>query len=496
MGLWSIVSDRLETARLRAKYERLVHERLVDLTEGGTSLPVAEDPGRWSLLGSDGGRLDEPRRRDARSEARRLVAHNPHARNILRLLESYVTGPGLSLAHQRRVTAVRDGSSSLLPRADALWRDFLAANQLHYSHREHARRAWRDGECFIRRFSGVAWPPQLRFVDPEAIGPSAEAPETHGIITEPHDVESPLEYLRVDPSSSRLLERIPASEMLHTRVGVDSNQKRGVTIFLPVTHMLECFHKWVETELLARKLQSSIVLWRKVQGSPQQAAALADAMASGSTMDPGAGSIRREALRPGTILTTNHGTEIQYLQPNTNFGDAVPLGRVLLLCTAAGAGLPEFMLTSDASNANYASTMVAEGPAVKLFQSEQQFFAAEFTRLWRWIMAEAVALRLLPADFFDLVEPSWSFPQLVSRDRPRERLADVRLVESRVLSRAEVARRDGVDPATMRSELQAEADAKRTGNADDADGRDIRRSGSIRESIPVSFNRRSSSESA
>lgn len=463
MGLWSIVADRLETARLRAKYERLVHERLVDLTEGATNLPVSEDPGRWSMLGGDGGRLDEPRRRDARSEARRLVAHNPHARNILRLLESYVTGPGLSLTHQRRNAAAQDESNTLAARADALWREFLVANQLHYSHREHARRAWRDGECFVRKFPGIAWPPQVRFVDPEAIGPSADAPETQGIVTEPHDVETAREYLRVDPTSSRLLERIPATEMLHTRVGVDSNQKRGVTIFLPVTHMLECFHKWVETELLARKLQSSIVLWRKVQGSPQQAAALADAMSSGATAEPGAGSVRRETLRPGTILTTNHGTEIQYLQPNTNFGDAVPLGRVLLLCTAAGAGLPEFMLTSDASNSNYASTMVAEGPAVKLFQSEQQFFAGEFTRLWRWIMSEAVALRLLPADFFELIEPAWSFPQLVSRDRPRERLADVRLVESRVLSRAEVARRDGVDPATMRSELQVETQGEMGG---------------------------------
>jgi capsid protein len=458
MGLWSIVADRLETVRLRAKYERLVHERLVDLTEGSTNLPVSEDPGRWTMLGGDGGRLDEPRRRDARSEARRLVAHNPHARNILRLLESYVTGPGLSLTHRRRGVAADQSDDGLLTaRADALWREFLGANQLHYSHREHARRSWRDGECFIRKFAGIAWPPQLRYVDPEAIGPSADAPDTQGIVTEPHDVETPLEYVRVDPSSSRVLERIPADQMLHTRLGVDSNQKRGVTIFLPVQHMLECFHKWVETELLARKLQSSIVLWRKVQGSPQQAAALADAVSSGSSLEPGAGSVRRETLRPGTILTTNHGTEIQYLQPNTNFGDAVPLGRVLLLCTAAGAGLPEFMLTSDASNSNYASTMVAEGPAVKLFQSEQQFFAAEFTRLWRWIMADAVALRLLPADFFDVVEPSWSFPQLVSRDRPRERMADVRLVESRVLSRAEVARRDGVDPQTMRAELDGES---------------------------------------
>jgi capsid protein len=275
-------------------------------------------------------------------------------------------------------------------------------------------------------------------------------------VTAPEDAETPVAYLRIDPASGRLAERIDAADMLHTRIGVDSNQPRGVTIFLPILHMLECFNKWVETELLARKLQSSIVLWRKVQGGPQQAASFADGLASGT--EPDAGGARREAVRPGTILTTSHGTEVQFLQPNTNFGDAVPLGRVLLLCTAAGAGLPEFMLTSDASNANFASTMVAEGPAVKLFQCEQQFFAGEFTRLWRWVMGDAAALGLLPSDFDERIEPAWTFPQLVNRDRPRERMADVRLVESRILSRAEVARRDGADPVAMRTELEDETE--------------------------------------
>ena len=94
--------------------------------------------------------------------------------------------------------------------------------------------------------------------------------------------------------------------------------------------------------------------------------------------------------------------------------------------------------------------------SVKLFQSEQQFFAGEFTKLWQWAMADAVAQGRLPSDFFERVEAVWTFPQLVNRDRPRERLADVRLVESRILSRAEVARRDGADPATMQVELAGE----------------------------------------
>jgi capsid protein len=444
--MWTLIRDSIATAGLKARYQRLIHERLLQFTESSGPQHVDEDPGRWLAVGQTERGLDEHQRSDARSKARQLVVTNPHARNILRLLEVYVAGPGLSLAHQPTSAAQSGDSESIVRTADQLWARFLEANDRHYSAREHSRRAWRDGECFIRKFETPAWPPAVRFIDPETIGDSALHPGSQGILTRTDDVETPVAYVRV-LEDGRVAERIDADEMLHTRVGVDSNQKRGVTIFSPVLDTLTCFDKWVDTELTARKLQSSIVLWRKVQGSPQQVAGLADSATGGSG---------REAIRPGTILTTNQSTEIQFLQPNTNFGDAVPLGRMLLLNIAAGAGLPEFMLTSDASNANFASTMVAEGPAVKLFQSEQQFFAGEFNRLWRWIMSDAVATGLLPADFFERVSPRWTFPQLVNRDRTKERLADVRLVETQVLSRAEVARRDGVDPQTMREELAAE----------------------------------------
>ena len=441
--MWTLIRDSIATAGLKARYQRLIHERLLQFTESTGPKSVDEDAGRWLAVGSTQRGLDDHERTDARSKARHLVEHNPHARNILRLLEVYVAGPGLSLVHQlARSTEKSAGDESVALTADCLWRQFLTSNNRHYSPREHSRRAWRDGECFIRKFDSAAWPPAVRFVDPEMIGETPQYPGSQGVLTRPDDVETPVAYLRVQ-DDARAAELIDAEEMLHTRVGVDSNQKRGVTIFSAVLETLSCFDKWVDTELTARKLQSSIVLWRKVQGSPQQVSGIAD-------------SPHREPIRPGTILTTNQSTEIQFLQPNTNFSDAVPLGRMLLLNIAAGAGLPEFMLTSDASNANFASTMVAEGPAVKLFQSEQQFFAGEFNHLWRWVMADAVGQGLLPDDFFERIEPKWTFPQLVSRDRSKERLADVRLVESQVLSRAEVARRDGVDPKVMREELVAE----------------------------------------
>jgi len=455
----SFLRDQLAIIGLRARYQRVVHERMLELTETHSPQAVSSDPGNWQLLGGAKQTSREPLRSTILERSRTVARENPYACNILRLLEAYVAGPGLKLNHQPDEERVGEPETEeMMRRADNLWDEFLASNLRHYSFREHARRAWRDGESFLRKFSTDTWPPALRFIDPEMIVAAADHPETQGIITVPEDVERPVAYLKGEPGTSRTLEQIPAEEILQTRVGVDSNEKRGVPIFAPILDALDNYAKWMETEMLARKLQSSIVLWRKVQGSAQTVGSTADRAGQFS----GSGSSResrQERFHPGTILTTNHGTDIQFLQPNTNFGDAVPLGRMLLLSVAAGAGLPEFMLTADASNANFASTMVAEAPAVKFFQAEQEFFAREFTRLWQWVMADAVEQGLLPLDFFERMDVRWTFPQLVNRDRSQERLADVQLIESGVLSRSEVARRDGVDPGVMRAERRVEEES-------------------------------------
>jgi capsid protein len=444
--------DSWRSLQLRARYRRRVQEQLLALVEQHGPQPVADDPGRWSPLGEGLSALPDSERVDLRTPARQLVRTNPYARNLLRLLEVYVAGPGLTVT----ATAVKPDAADaeLLRTCDRLWRQFLEANRRHFSYAETARRAWRDGECFLRLFPQPAWPPTVRYLDPESIGPTADDPDSQGIVSAPDDVEQVLAYLQVDPATGALLVEIPADELLHLKRGADSNERRGVTIFAPVIDALVGFDRFRETELHARKLQASIVLWRKVQGSPTQVAATADAAQTALSGD--LSGVRRERYRPGSILTTSHSTDLQFLQPNTNFGDAVPLGRLLLLGIAAGAGLPEYMLSSDASNANYASTMVAEGPAVKLFESEQQTLAAELSALWTWVLGEAASQGLLPADIHNRVTPRWSFPQLVSRDRAKERLTDARLVEAGVLSRSEVARRDNVDPVAMQAERAME----------------------------------------
>ena len=454
------VRDKLMTARLRARYERQVQERLSQLVEGVGPRAVSEEPGGWMPVGSGKTRMTEQSRQDLRQQVRELVRGNPHARNVLRLLEAYVVGDGLRLTVSPKKGASIASEAPEIDQLTDLWQSFLEENRSHFSYREYARRVWRDGECFLRLFADQSWPPTVRFIDAERIGPSIDDPESQGIVTNQNDVEDVEGYILLHRDHGDVMQVIPADVVLHTRYGVDTNEKRGVSFFVSILKPLEKFQEWQETELLARKLQASIVLWRKVQGGAAQANSLAESARSGTSVEVG-GGVRQERVRPGTILTTSAGTEMQYLQPNTNYGDAVPLGRMMLLCAAAGAGIPEFMLTADASNGNYASTMVAEGPAVKLFRSEQEFFTQEFGRLWKRVMREAVEAGLIEEELLSQVELRWAYPELVSRDRPREREADVRLVEAGILSRAEVQRREKLDPHQVGDEIAREARVER-----------------------------------
>lgn len=443
----TIFKDAFAAATLKARYTRLARERVLKLLESRSALERCDD-GRWEpLAGSATRPFDAQTKADLRSRARQLVAENPHARNVLRLLEAYVVGPDC------RVTALPSlppGDRTITRNADRLWRRFLDGNASHFSYREFARRTWRDGECFVRLFSRMEWPPAVRFLDPETIAATSEHPDTQGLVVDPDDVETPLAYLLVDLARGLPVEAIPAGEVLHTKINADSNELRGTSLFASLVAPLSRYEHWLETELVARKLQASVVLWRKVNDGP--VASFGSSADDDLALEPAA----QERFLPGSILTTDSTTDLQFLQPPSHIRDAAPLGRMILLSAAAGAGLPEYMLTGDASNANYASTMVSEGPAVKLFHSEQRFFAAELSRLWRWVMGEAIVQRLLPAGFLDAAEPDWTFPTLVARDRPRERYADVRLVRAGILSRSEVARRENVDPSTMRAELAAE----------------------------------------
>jgi capsid protein len=447
---WHWLWEPLAAFWAKKKLERLQCTVAAQLLESTSPQRVEDDPdaAAWRLLGGCSV-VDDAERETIRDKARHLADFNPYARNALTLYRNYVVGLGM----KQEVRSEEQSAPELTARVQTLWKQFLAANEWDTGHRkdwEFCHRTWRDGECFLRMFRQPTWPPRVHFVDPERIAadPATGLP-SEGIATDAENVEIPLAYHLQHENRT---EALPAERMLHAKIGVDGNVKRGLTLLLPVLDALKRFQGWLDVELIHRKVSSSIVLVRKHQ---QNYAGGVTSFADSLRTNSGSAATRKTTLQPGTIIDAQ-GFDLQFLSPNSHFEDASLLGRMILLAIAAGTGLPEFMLTSDASNANYASTLVAEGPAVRHFASWQAFFIGQWQKLFRMVMSEAVRLGYLTTSEVEKVSLHLIPPTLAVRNRHVEALADAVYFDRGAISRQELARRDRTDPAQMQQERGTE----------------------------------------
>jgi hypothetical protein len=104
------------------------------------------------------------------------------------------------------------------------------------------------------------------------------------------------------------------------------------------------------------------------------------------------------------------------------------------------------MLTSDASNANYASTMVAEGPAMRMFDRMQQDMIEEDLGVMAHVVQAAIAAERLPPDTLELLDIQAVAPTLAVRDRLQDAQADQILVRNQAMSVETMAARHGLSP--------------------------------------------------
>src|SRR5262249_8455411 len=119
--------------------------------------------------------------------------------------------------------------------------------------------------------------------------------------------------------------------------------------------------------------------------------------------------------------------------------------------------MPEFMFTSDASNANYASTMVAEGPAMRMFSRAQASLVADDLVVMRRVVRGAITAGRLPADVLDVIEIQVGPPTLAVRDPLQEAEAFRIEFESGVLSPQTWSQRLGLDYDQEQANLAAHA---------------------------------------
>lgn len=405
-----------------------------------------EDGEWWTPIGALGGLAATspftlPQLADLRQECRRLALSNEFAINGHENRISYIVGSG----HVYHAT-IRKGFDAPMTLAHEVQRvvdEFLAENDWHDRQQEIVRRLDRDGEVFLRYFEDGQGGTRIRFVEPEQVAPPRdlpqESPASHGILTDADDVETVKGYY-IDGQLT------DAAEIQHRKANVDRNVKRGLPLYTAVRSNLRRAEKLLRNMSVVAEIQSAIALIRKHRSATRSGVEqfVAD-RAVGTRLDNAGRTRRVTEYGPGTILDAPAGLEYDFPATGIDAGSYVAILQAELRAIAARLVMPEFMFTSDASNASYSSTMVAEGPAVKMFGRLQAAMIEQDRRLFGVVVDNAVRYGRLPVEANAMVELQVTAPTLQTRDRALDARADEIAYRNGVLSTQTWSQRLGLD---------------------------------------------------
>lgn len=420
-------------------------------TDGGWWLPVGATGGS-SPRGA--GPINEQMLADLRAQCRVLAATNEFAINGHENRISYIVGPGHS--YRAAVCKGMDETMDLAMRVQKLLDNFIHENRWQQRQQEIVRRLDRDGEAFLRFFVDRDGVTRIRFIEPDQVTTpsslSTDPSASFGIQTDPDDVENVAGFY-VDGDF------VDAHDVQHRRANVDFNVKRGLPLFTPVRKNLRRAERLLRNMSIVAEIQSAIALIRKHRGTSrsgieQFVADGADASVAGG----GSGRTRHfSQYGPGTILDAPAGMEYDFPARNLDASSFVAVLQAELRAVAARLVMPEFMFTSDASNSNYASTLVAEGPAVKMFERLQAGMI-EHDRVVMWrVIENAVAAGALPPNVAEVVQLQIMPPSLHVRDQLQQAQVDRIAFNHSVLSPQTWSQHLGLDYAQEQKNLAVHA---------------------------------------
>jgi len=415
--------------------------------------------GRWSAIGlASAGAIapvyqNEQGLKEVRDHGRLLWNQNPFARCGHENRVNYIAGDG----HQYRVE-MKPGEKPDEELLDDVrnWLDkWITANRWYLRQQESVWRRDRDGEAFLRFFPGGDGMLLVRFLEPEHIttpaSQSGNPNVRYGIEFDPDDAETAVGYF----VNSEFIE---ANEVQHRKDNVDLASPRGVPLFYPVrTNLRRALTLLRSISILATSRSMTPWIERHLGATQAQVQSYLDGKTDISVTSSKGDTTDYQRVRPGTVRHVRAQTEFEY-PPAPEIAQQIAGIQAELRAVASRVCMPEFMLTSDASNANYASTMVAEGPAVKAFERAQADTIAYDEEVLTHAREHAVASGVLPQEAIDLVDIVAQGPSVRTRDRLKDAQADQILVTNKAMSKQTLASRHNLDYKAEKENMEEEAD--------------------------------------
>lgn len=435
--------------------------------------PAVDTPGFFPLISPFGvpalldhqGRGEDPQvflnwwqLKIIRDGSRWTCNYNPYAVNALENRQSYVVGNGYKYRVAPRPNKKVD--PQLVEKAQTVLDTWMDQHDWHAKEQEVVFRCDRDGEAFLRFFDTGQGRCEVRFVEPEYVRSNDNNQDTtFGIVTDPDDIHHVTDYWIVENPQEKgwTPSLVSADEVIHFKINVDSAVKRGLPTLFPVMSNLERAVKLLRNMSILAQVQATFAVIRKHKGSSSSAVqAFQQANADWEYTDPQSGaSIAGQRLKPGSIYDSSANTDWEFPSAHVEAGGYVQVLQAELRAIASRLCMPEFMLSADASQTNYASTLVAESPAVKSFERLQQFYSRLFGHgayypnrhcgvMWR-VLRIAVEGGLLPEEVLDTLEIQTTPPSTIVRDKLQEAQRNQILHQNGVLGTRAWAEHEGLD---------------------------------------------------
>ena len=424
--------------------------------------------------------------RRMRAEARSLVELLPIAKGALQKLSDYVMGGGWEFVVQPKGRYKRDPLALQMAAALQVTVDaFLEYNNFTGNlDREIHEQSRIDGNVFA-----TLYPEQhhvrIELTDPGCVlqprdsGPLERMLRTshklngwwHGVHTtfnaqlKRDDVGRPLGYHAVFDRTGEMWDYLPASRVEHIKRNVCSQGRVGVSDFVTTLDDFYNEAKVRRNTAVGAAILSAIVMIRQhAEGASRSSIeGMVTESATRAYQKPvqgGSRSTNVEDVRPGTIKDTPAGMTTTLGALGTLRSPVyIEVAQYLLRIIGAPWSMPEYLISGDASNANYASSLVSESPFVKYCEHEQVFYGGHFERLIWKALAIYAKNGAFPYPWTELcarLQVSGEYTSPASRDKLQQSQANQLLNDAGVMSKRTWAADMGLDYDEERQQIALE----------------------------------------
>jgi hypothetical protein len=391
-----------------------------------------------------------------RSQARWIATKNPFGVGLLSHLVNFTVRTGYQW-EAKPGEGVTDPAAEPLARAVGRFiKRHCDLNNWPRRERSFVRRAVRDGDALLRHFPQRDGTTLVRSIEPEQLRQPVGTTEEYsqGILTDPDDVELALKY--AVHYRDHEVDEVDAEDVVHCKRNVDETIKRGLSDFFSTDEALDAAAKLVKNMLKVGAVRAAVPWFEQFEGATATGVSgqIAGARDQNRTpvTDPLTGrEINYQRYEAGTIPKFGRGRSLLPMPAGVT-AENVSVVQTGLRAVSARWGMPEYF-TGDASNANYASTLVSGSPFVTAIECEQDEFRGYFLRsLWTAVRnaAKAGLIRVNGRAYgFEeiqaLVDLIATPPQVAIANKAEEADVDGKDMAAGVMSKQERARRRNLD---------------------------------------------------